>query len=402
MKILHIINNLQPAGAEILLSDVAVAMKEKGVNNEVVTLFRYSEKCLYRKLLDSGVVVHSLDLPFRYDIRILFALKKLIHKGRYDVVHANLFPAFYWAALAQSRFGEMILTEHNTSNRRTGNLLLSPFEKAVCCKYDRIVCISNNVKDVFAGRFPSLANRISVIYNGININRFANAQPASRRDLGIPEDVPVCIMVSRFYKPKDHKTIIDAAAHIPNLHVLFAGEGELEHPMRVYAQDIGMASRIHFLGYRVDVPSLFKASDVCVQSSYNEGFSLSVAEAMACGIPVIASDVHALNEVVQDNASGLLFRCADSKDLANKIELVLNDPNLYARLRAGGQKRAQDFSLDNTVNSLLRCTILEFPHGFSSLFLGVPYRRYRDHYYLHNCLQTYGQRSSNFLPWPFV
>jgi glycosyltransferase involved in cell wall biosynthesis len=160
-------------------------------------------------------------------------------------------------------------------------------------------------------------------------------------------------MVARFYSPKDHKTVIDAAALLPGLHVLFVGDGENRQAMQEYAARAGLDKRIHFLGYRNDIASLLKLCDVCIQSSYNEGIPLSVAEAMACGIPVIASDVNGLNEIVQDKKSGLLFKCADAGDLAEKIKSVLRDTALKTKLRAGALTRALDFSLDTTVNKLI-------------------------------------------------
>jgi glycosyltransferase involved in cell wall biosynthesis len=353
MRILNIINNLQPAGAESLLAEIAIALQKKGVHSEVATLFRYPEKSLYQRLVQSGVVVHSLDFSFRYDMRIPGALRRLAENTSYDIVHANLFPAFYWTALARPKCKRMILTEHNTFNRRQHNPLLKPVERFVYGRYNSIVCITNSVRDSLATSLPLLAERMSVIYNGVDTERFRDARPANRQELGVPFDAPLCIMVSRFYKPKDHKTVIDAAALVPDLHVLFAGEGELEPAAKRHAQEAGVGSRIHFLGLRSDIPSLLKASDLCVHSSYNEGFSLAVVEAMACGIPVVASDVRALNEIVQDKVSGLLFDCGDPKQLAQKIGMVLHDQVLNAKLRQGALARADDFSLKNTVSKLL-------------------------------------------------
>jgi glycosyltransferase involved in cell wall biosynthesis len=140
---------------------------------------------------------------------------------------------------------------------------------------------------------------------------------------------------------------------VPGLHVIFAGEGELEQDVRDYARAKGMDGRIHFLGYRSDIPSLLKTCDVYVHSSYSEGFGLSVVEAMACGIPVIASDVDGLSEIVQDKKSGLLFKCADAKDLADKIRSVLQDTGMQTKLKEGGLARVLDFSLDTTVDKLV-------------------------------------------------
>jgi glycosyltransferase involved in cell wall biosynthesis len=220
-------------------------------------------------------------------------------------------------------------------------------------RYDAIVCVSGNVLAALSGWFPGLRSKMFIIYNGIQLERYRKARPVDKSRLGIPDTAPVCGMVARFYKPKDHKTIVDAVLLVPGLHVIFAGEGELEQDVRDYARAKGMDGRIHFLGYRSDIPSLLKTCDVYVHSSYSEGFGLSVVEAMACGIPVIASDVDGLSEIVQDKKSGLLFKCADAKDLADKIRSVLQDTGMQTKLKEGGLARVLDFSLDTTVDKLV-------------------------------------------------
>ena len=353
MKVLHVVNNLQPAGAEILLSVVAPAIKNRRIDVEVVTLYKYPERYLRDAIARNGVVIHSLDASFRYDLRILWRLKKLVDRGGYNIVHVHLFPAMYWTALAKPRCKKLVLTEHGTFSNRTGNAFLRPVERFVYGRYDAIVCVSRHVLTALSEWLPGLRSKMSIIYNGIELERYREAKPVHKGGLGIPETAPVCGMIARFYRPKDHKTVIDAAMLVPGLHVIFAGEGELEQGVRDYARAKGMDTRIHFLGYRSDVPSLLKTCDVYVHSSYSEGFGLSVAEAMACGIPVVVSNVDALSEVVKDKVSGLLFKCADPRDLAEKIRLVLGDTDMRTKLKAGAFTRALDFSLDITVDKLI-------------------------------------------------
>jgi glycosyltransferase involved in cell wall biosynthesis len=353
VKVLHIINNLSPAGAEMLLSLLAPAMKRRGVDAEIATIFKYDNKTLHDRLISQDVKIHSLDFERRYDARIIPAIRKLTHENSYDVVHANLFPTLYWVALARPKAKKLIFTEHGTFNRRMNKFIFKPIERYIYGRYDSIVCVGNNVHKALCAWLPSLCPRMQMIYNGIDLNSFANVQAADRKSFNIPSTAAVAGMVARFYSPKDHKTVIDAAALLPGLHVLFVGDGENRQAMQEYAARAGLDKRIHFLGYRNDIASLLKLCDVCIQSSYNEGIPLSVAEAMACGIPVIASDVNGLNEIVQDKKSGLLFKCADAGDLAEKIKSVLRDTALKTKLRAGALTRALDFSLDTTVNKLI-------------------------------------------------
>jgi glycosyltransferase involved in cell wall biosynthesis len=353
VKVLHVINNLSPAGAETLLSLLAPAMKRRGVDAEIATIFKYDNRTLHDRLVSQGIRLHSLDFSQRYDIRIILAIRKLTAENTYDVVHANLFPTLYWVALAKPRVKKLIFTEHGTFNRRMNRSFFKPIERFIYGRYDSIVCVGNNVHRALSAWLPGLGPTMQMIYNGIDLDSFTIAQAAERKSFNIPQIAPVAAMIARFYSPKDHKTVIDAASLVPNLHVLFVGDGENRQAMQEHASILGLDKRIHFLGYRSDVASLLKLCDVYIHSSYNEGIPLSVAEAMACGIPVIASDVNGLNEIVKDKISGLLFKCADAGDLADKIQLVLQDIDMKKKLKVGAFTRALDFSLDITVDKLI-------------------------------------------------
>jgi|WetSurMetagenome_2_1015567.scaffolds.fasta_scaffold00022_51 glycosyltransferase involved in cell wall biosynthesis len=354
MKVLHVINTLQPAGAEILLSVIAPALKSEGFDVEIATLFRYPTRSLYEALVRADITIHSFDFSFRYSPRIRRALKTLIDSGGYDIVHAHLFPALYWTALCRPRVGKLIVSEHSSYNTRRSSVLFRAAERFVYKKYDKVFCISNGVKTALARWLPECAGKMVTVYNGIELEKFRAARPVSRADLGVPAQAPVACMVSRIdLKIKDHKTVIESAAALDDLHVLFVGGGEGMQDLRSFARERNVADRVHFLGYRSDIPSVLKASDVYVHSSNWEGFGLAVVEAMAGGVPVVASDVEGLNEVVQNGTSGLLFKKGDPADLARNIGLVLSDVALRDRLKAGGDARARDFSVETTVSRFI-------------------------------------------------
>lgn len=353
MKVLHIINNLAPGGAEMLLSLVAPAMKRKGVDVEIATIYKYDNRTLHERLVSQGVTVHHLDFGKRYDIRILSEVRKLTRTNTYDVIHANLFPTFYWVALSKPPCRKLVVTEHNTHNRRLNSRVFKPIERFIYNRYGAIVCVGHNVQTALSSWLPELGPRMQTIYNGIDLNKFKTAQAADRGSIDIPETAPIAAMIARFYDQKDHKTVIEAARLISDLHVLFIGDGERRKTMQEHASRLGVANRIHFLGYRSDVASLLKLSDVYIQSSHYEGIPLSVVEAMACGIPVIASDVGGLREIVQDGISGLLFKRADVGDLSEKLQSILHDARIKAKLKTGALARAPDFSLDAMVDKLI-------------------------------------------------
>jgi glycosyltransferase involved in cell wall biosynthesis len=355
MKILHVINTLTPAGAEILLAAIAPAMKRRGFDVEIATIYSYENRTLHNNLCGQGVKIHSLDFKVRYDPRILTAIQRLTKATRYDIVHAHLFPAFYWTALSAPPCKKLMVTEHSIYNTRRSSPVFRGVERLIYRKYDSVFCISNSVKEALSGWLPEYAEKFRTVYNGIDIDKFASAAAPSGKSLDIPESVPLAAMVSRIDKAKDHMTILRAVAMVPDLHFLLIGDGEALPMLRDCAKDLGIHDRVHFLGYRGDVPQLLKLCTLYIHSANWEGFGLAVVEAMAAGVPVIASNIGGLNEVVQDGISGLLFTKGDANDLADKTRMLLDDDALREKLRDNGLHRAHDFSLANTVNTFLSC-----------------------------------------------
>ena len=127
---------------------------------------------------------------------------------------------------------------------------------------------------------------------------------------------------------------------------MLVGEGRLTKQLQRRAAELGVASRVHFFGKRRDVPQLLKAADLYVQPSRVEGFGIAALEAMASGLPIIASNVAGLAEVVGEN--GMLFPAGDHRRLAECLKLLLEDSALRQQLSAAATKRAQMFSVAKT------------------------------------------------------
>ncbi len=215
-------------------------------------------------------------------------------------------------------------------------------------RYRAIACNSQGTLDALVGWLPTTRARTRVIPNGVPLERFQHATPARRDALGIPLDAPVVAFVARFQPAKDHATLIRAAAQLPGLHLLFPGDGELRSEAEALARSLGVASRTHFLGRRADIPELLKMSDVYVHSSHWEGFGIAAVEAMAAGLPIIATDVPGLSEVV--GGAGPLFPVGDVGALVKHLRDVLSSAQRRKELAQAGKKRAQEFSIERSVD----------------------------------------------------
>ena len=172
-----------------------------------------------------------------------------------------------------------------------------------------------------------------------------------RRELGLPEGSMVIGLVGRLdHWGKGHKELFEAMAslkeHYP-LHALIVGGGRRIDEVKALAASLGLADVVHFLGPRPDVPDLLHAMDIFVLPSYSEGLSLALLEAMAAGLPVIATAVGGTPEVVTDGGNGLLIPPRDAAALAAALERLLGDPDFARRLGANARDHVREhYSLD--------------------------------------------------------
>lgn len=345
MKILHVITFLKIGGAQRLLSDVLPLVAKK--HHVVLLVNRGLDNDFAHKIQDAGINIETIGVEDFFSIRNLFALRKKM-KG-YDIVHVHLFPLVYWAALA-SLFCKvnLVYTEHSTYNKRREKWYLRGVERFVYGRYKRIISISNQTQAALMDwlRVKSFDKRFVVVNNGVDISSFGHIQ----RNLDYPHAL---IMVSRFVESKDQKTVIRAVAKLSeDIHVIFVGDGERLDECKLAAHNLGISHRVHFVGKQSDVKKWLGKADLGIQSSNWEGFGLTAVELMAAGLPVIASDVDGLKQVVE--GAGLLFAHGDADELAVKIKLVYSDKNLYSRLAVQCLERCKQFDIQKTADEYLK------------------------------------------------
>ena len=336
MKILHVITSLEFGGAQRLLSDL-LPLQAK---TEDIALLVYErvDNDFERKVVDAGVKIISLDEHNFHNPGVILNMRKIFKD--YDVVHAHLFPTVWWASLAARGLKvKMVYTEHSTSNSRRGKWYLRPIEQFMYARYNKIISISQQTQDALCTWLRSTDKRFVVICNGVDTARFASVKKPV-----IPKSL---IMVSRFASSKDQETAIRAMQHIdPEATLRFVGDGEnLEHCKRV-AEELGLSDRVQFLGARSDVAELVAESYIGIQSSNWEGFGLTAVEIMACGKPVIATNVDGLKQVVE--GAGALFSVGDVNALANIVNNILKDNTLYGEMTKLSKERAARYYISQT------------------------------------------------------
>lgn len=351
MKVLHLINWLATGGAEKLIIETIPILSEQKDLKIDLALLDATEYPFYRdfKITNKLSEIFELSKGSVYNPLLIFKIIPLLKK--YDIVHVHLFPALYWAAIAKMiSFSKtkLIFTEHSTNNRRLSDPKFRFVDKFIYKFYSKIICISPEVKKQIEVMLKIPVNKLEVVTNGIDVEKIGRALPAQRADFNYSNEDVILIMVAGFRIEKDHETLIGAVKELPsNYKLLLVGDGYRRKEIEDFINKIDVVSRVCLAGIRMDVPSLLKMSDVAVLSSHWEGFGLAAAEAMAAGIPVIASNVEGLSQVV--DGGGLLFEKGNVEELKNNVLSVTQNKDYYESLVANGRKKVLEYDINELV-----------------------------------------------------
>jgi glycosyltransferase involved in cell wall biosynthesis len=212
----------------------------------------------------------------------------------------------------------------------------------------RYIAVSQAMADEMARDRVVPRRKLRVVRNSVAVERFRTLPAATLRgELTGDVDRPVVLTLARLNLRKGIGTLIDAAALLPDVAFAVAGEGDDRPLFESMIRERGLTDRFRLLGQRGDVPALLASSDAFVLPSTREGLPLSVLEAMAAGVPVMASGIPGTDEVVTDEQTGLLFPPGDAGALAQCLRRILSDGALAARLATAAQARVQaEFSAD--------------------------------------------------------
>jgi glycosyltransferase involved in cell wall biosynthesis len=326
---------------------MAPRLRDHGFEVSIAVL-RVLNSPLEQRLKAVGIPVLRTANAASYSPFHIRPLARLMEQ--HDLVHVHLFPAQLWAAAALrqcDRQPVLITTEHNPDNNRRGKPFARSLDRILYRSYDSVVCNSEATAAAMLEWVPQVHDRLTVIPNGIAVERFRSAVAADRDMIVHGHRGPIAIFVARLQPQKDHETLLRAIARIPDVQLLLVGEGELRSELEQLAGALGIATRVHFLGQRADVAELLKMADLYIHATHSDGFGIAALEAMAAGLPVIASNVPGLAEVVGN--AGILVPPRDAEALARAIQSVLSDPALKAKLASAAAARASSFDISQTI-----------------------------------------------------
>lgn len=352
MKITHVIPNLEIGGAQRLVENLLPYLKDNDKNEIEVIVFRKTNSEIEKNIEKLGIKIINLDISYRSP-KAIFKLRKYFKTT--DIIHLHLFPVQYYSIIANFNLKKpLIFTEHSTFNKRRKYKILKFIEKIVYNKLDKVVSISNGVERSLK-KWLNISNnpeRFVIIENGIKIpsENFLLQTPGSL----FGRNGKALLMISRFTDSKDQDTIIRSLKYIKDedVFLVLVGDGERIEKVKALTYEQGVSDKVVFLGSRNDISVIIKASSLGIQSSHWEGFGLSAIEMMAMGLPVIASNVEGLREVVEN--AGLLFNEGNERELAELINSLLSDNKKYDKIKQKCLQRAQEYYIDKTAFKYLK------------------------------------------------
>lgn len=352
MKILHVINSLATGGAEKLLLDTLPLYQEKLIVTDLLVLNGFEYPFLKElKELDCCKIFSFGNTSVYNPIHIF---KLLPYLRKYDIIHVHLFPAQYWIILAKIiSFSKvkLVFTEHNTSNRRLENKIFSFVDRIIYKGYSKVICITQEIKEILLNHTGLNSSKFIVIENGVNLSIIAESSSLLKQDIDkkINQSDTLLIQVAGFREQKDQPTLIKALQYLPStVKLALVGDGVLRKECEILVDELKLGGRVIFLGLRMDVPQLLKTADIIVLSSKYEGLSLSSIEGMAAGRPFVASNVPGLAEVVA--GAGVLFEQGNDKQLAGIITELLNDKNYYDSVSEACLKRSSQYDIHKMID----------------------------------------------------
>jgi glycosyltransferase involved in cell wall biosynthesis len=306
-----------------------------------------------------GVTPLALSSPRHVSSAARFA--RLLFREKFRIVHSHMF----WSSLFASpiawacRVPVIVETLHGTEAWRTGWKASWILDRATTGFVSRYVAVCESDARFLKNKKRVAAGKIAVIHNGVDTRRFQVPQDARnvvRRSLGFTEADSVLIMVARFHPGKGHRVLLEAMRQLlqlyPKLKLVCLGEGEGEPEVRALCEGYGLRDCVRLVGYQQNVPAWLSAGDINVLPSFYEGFPLTTLEAMASGMPTVATNVGGIPEAIEDGVSGLLVPPGDSPRLAEALSLLLRDPGRRVRMGQAARARLlQGFDLEQQVRS---------------------------------------------------
>lgn len=337
IPVLFMATNFDRGGAEKILARCAIGLPREKYATQAAAL-QGKTHAMAGDLVRAGIPAHDLGMAWRGDPRVLLRLARLLRREHVQV----LFTFMFHPTLLGRLVGWLCGVPVRVSSERTmawegaGRRMLNRWTVPLAT---HVVAASDRVAAYAAQEFRIPPERLTTIPNGVDLDHF---RPAGRERRG---ETPVIGSTARLHVENDHATLLRAFARVvarwPEAQLLLVGRGPEEPRLRELASALGISARVCFVGEQADVAPYLQQMELYVQPSLAAGMPVSVLEAMATGLPVVATAVGGTPEVVVDGETGLLVPPGDPLALADKLEKLLEDRSIADAFGRAGRARVE-------------------------------------------------------------
>jgi glycosyltransferase involved in cell wall biosynthesis len=356
MRVLYLLNFAGKAGTERYVETLAHTLGQQG---RVEPFFAYNiDGLLVHRMEEMGVPTRRIEMKGRFDRKAARAVAELCREWNIDVIHTHYLRENYIAMLSKKWNPDVkvVYTSHfvqaNNWYTRISNRALSKRQDGVIavCTIGKEQLIQNGLD----------GDKIRVVFNGVDPEKWSQPeeQAASlKEELGLEQNVFLMFCASRFADDKGHGYLVDSIARLKEktdrpFHLALAGDGPLLEQIKEKVTELGLEREITFLGFRQDMKHLFHGSDLYINSSRHEALSFLIVEAMAAGLPVIATDMGGNSDIVNEkNGCGLLVEYNNPDSMSDAMKRMLEDEAVLEQCRRGAIQSARTvFHIDRMVD----------------------------------------------------
>jgi len=353
MKILFVQNMNGISGSELYLLQLLPALKKKGIDPEMLVIFTEDtgrNKSFVEQLQKGGVITHEIYGHHPLSPALFLKMRKLIKKGGYDIVQSNLIHADLWMALekllffrkmklvsVKHGFDEQYSAKYGFNIEKLNQSLFVWIQRVTGYLIDRNVTISRGIYDLYVNGKISRESRTEIVYYGLNLDHI------SKNGLERKNHNRYAIILGRLVKYKGHEYLIKAwqkvAAYDPSLQLVIVGGGACQDELVKLTAELGLEKQVLFSGYQPNPHQLLHYAEFSVVTSIFEGFGLITLESWHHQKPIVAFNVPALNEIIEDNINGRLVSLYDVDGLARTIIELFADPLACRSMGENGYKK---------------------------------------------------------------
>ena len=317
-----------------------------------------------------GVILHHIDIarsPFhKQNLTAYKQMMELLKKDKFDVIHCNTPVGGLLGRVCGAKTGvrKILYTAHGFHFYKgapwINKTVFKFIEKRLAHQTDAILTM--NREDFDTAQCFRLRTKNGKVYfvHGVGIDSQTLRETtvnkdALRSELGIPKEAVLLISVGELNKNKNNKIVIEALGGLKrqDIHYIVCGAGGEEENLQQLATQVGTEKQVHFLRYRTDIPQLLKAADIFVLTSFREGLSRSIMEAMAAGLPCMVSNIRGNVDLIQESKGGFLCSPQDSKYFAEKLDELASDEQLRLRMGAFNLQAVESYDVQNVKREMM-------------------------------------------------